>query len=292
LVDQVESNLRGFTLDQDEQTFLTSAIDADALTIPLDEARLISRGIVQIGDELVWVKGIDQSTSSAMVSPFGRGYLSTTAATHDTGTAVVDNPKFPRARIRSTIQTAVREVYPDLYPVASTEIPYVAARNTYALPAATRDVLSVHWQVVGPSRSWNSVKRWNYNPRANTDEFPTGKTIDLWGPITPGRTVQVDYITEPGTLDNDSDEFTTATGLGADVEEAVVYGTCYRMVGWLETPRLQIQSVESSMRSQLVPPKSATDAGKFFYAMYQESLSRARMRLLREHPTSLHFRYV
>lgn len=292
LTDQVEMNLQGYTLDQDEKTFLTSPLDATATTFTVDESRLVSRGMVQIEDELMWVKKVDKESNQVTVSPFGRGYMSTTAKTHAVGVMVTDSPKFPRCRIKDTINTAVREVYPDIYPLKSTSFPFVAARNTYELPADVKGVHSVTWEVVGPSKSWIGVKRFQYDPQADTGRFATGKSLDIWSSVIPGRNVKVIYMTEPKPFVNDSDEFSTTTGLDPYVEEVIVYGTCYRLVGWLETARLQVQAIESTMRSPLVPPKAATDAGRYYFAMYQESLARARNKLLQENPTTRHFRYI
>ena len=82
----------------------------------------------------------------------------------------------------------------------------------------------------------------------------------------------------------------TATGLETYVETVVVYGACYRMVGWLDAPRLQARAVETSQRSAYVSTGSAADAAKYFYALYQQSLEAARMRFLKENPTVLHFK--
>lgn len=292
LVDRIEHNLMGFVLDQEEQTHLTSPLTADGLTFTVNESHNVSHGTVQVGDELMWVQSIDRATATVTVAPYGRGFQSTHPVAHSVGERVTDNPKFPRCRIRETLAQAIEDLYPDLYRIGTTTFPYVAARLTYELPAEAKEVLSVNWDIIGPSKTWPTQKRWRFNPRANTNTFPSGKTIDLWQPVIPGRTVQVDYLYEPGAFTADDEEFTEATGLGSYAEEAAIYGACYRLVGWLETPRLQLEAVESTARSTLVPPEAATEAGRYFYALYQESLARARRRLLMEHPTSGHFRFI
>lgn len=293
LIDQVELNLTGFTMDQGEQTFLTAPVASGDLTFKVDEPKLISHGIIQVDDELMWVKRVDNNTADVTISPMGRGYRSTVATSHLAGAMAVDNPKFPRQRIRDIINVSIQEVYPDLYVTKTAPLfPYVAARNTYALPVDAKSVLSVNWQTIGPSQTWMSMKRWRFTPRADLTAYPTGKTIDLWSTVIPGRSIKVDYTTTPNALVNDADVFDVVTGLESFAEEAIVYGACYRLIGWLETPRLQVLAVESTLRSALVPNKSATDAGRYFYAMYQESLSRARRKLLQDNPNSLNFRYV
>lgn len=292
IIDRIASNLQGFTRDQDEQTYITGAIDADDLTMTVNEPKLITQGIVEIDEELLWVQRVDNSSGSVTVSPFGRGYLSTTAASHTSNSAVLNNPKFPRSQIHAAIDDAVDSVYPDLYVLANYEFSYVAARSTYEVPAAVDQVHRLTWENIGPSRTWLPLTRWNFDPTANTTRFPSGKSIDLFQAPIPGRTVRLTYIKPPSKFTDYSTEFATATGLNSTAEDVIVYGACYRLVGFLESPRLQIQSIESQLRSQLVPPGSTMNAARHFYQLYQLALSSERERLLRQNPTSAHFRYI
>lgn len=289
LMDQIESNLQGYVQDQAEQTYVVGSMDSDDLTFTVDEPSLVSRGIIQVDDELMWVKSVDRDTSTVTVSPFGRGYLSSVAAAHTAGARVTDNPLFPRSQVKIALNQVIDNLYPDLYALATTDITYVAARATYEMPELARNVTSVTWQTVGPTQYWEPIKRWDFNPRADTTEFPTGRSIDIWSPIVPGRTIKVDYLKRPTTLAAATDEFTT-TGLETYVETTVVYGACYRLVGYLDAPRLQARAVETSQRSAYVSAGAAADTAKYFYALYQQSLEAARMRFLKENPTGLHFK--
>lgn len=288
LVDQISMALSGYVYDQAEQTYLTTAIDADDLTIQVDEPKLISRGIIEIGDEQVWVKSVDYQTGSAVISPFGRGYQGAAAVPHAIGTRVTDNPLFPRTQIKITINQVIQDMYPQMYVLDQHTFPFVAARSTYELPADTRQVAQATWHTIGPSRWWTPIKRYMFNPRAETTAFPTGKSIDIWSAIVPGRTIKVDIIKRPSALVNPEDEF-SVTGLDPYVEQVVVYGACYKMAGWLDTPRLQTRAVETSQRSSYVETGAALDVSKYFYALYQQQLDIARARFLSENPSVLHF---
>lgn len=288
LTDRVLQNLQGDSLDQWEQTFLTSDVAVDALTFTVDDPNQISQGLCELGSELIWVKGVDRDTSTVTLSPFGRGYRSTTAATHVTGDAVVNNPRFSRSRVRETINTAIRGIYPDLYQVKSHEFTYVAVRFAYPLPADCDQIHSITWEDIGPSRVWNDITQYSFVPNADTTNFPDGKAVNIWDAIIPGRTIRVTYITAPSEMTLDADVFTTVTGLAATAEEAIVYGSCYRLIGFLEPARLQTSSVEASARSVLVQPGQPVNAGKFFYGLYLEALNQERERLLRSNRNSVH----
>lgn len=288
LTDQVLLHLEGDSLDQSEQTFLTADIGSGNTVLSVDDASKISSGLAEIEDELIWVKSVDTSTNTITLSTLGRGFRSTTAASHSSGAVVTNNPRYSRFRVKQAINTAIRNVYPDLYVVKTTEFTYVAARLTYGIPSDVDQIHNVAWQVVGPSRVWKPIKTYTYTPNANTTSFPTGKTIDIWEGITPGRTVRVSYIAATTPLANNGDEFSTVTGLATTAEETIVYGACYRLVGFAEAPRLQVTSVESSFRATSVPVGAAQNAGKFFYAMYQESLAQERERMLRSNRSLMH----
>jgi hypothetical protein len=281
LVDEVLLNLMGDALDQNEQTFLTGSLDSSSLTFTVDEPRLVSQGLIEIDDELMWVKTVNQSTGLVTLSTLGRGFRSTTAASHSAGATVTNNPRYSRFRVKQTINTAIRGVYPDLYVLANTEVSYVAARMAYEVPAAVEQIHRVYWQTIGPSRVWLDIPDYQFVPDANTTSFPSGKALYIWSGVIPGRTVRITYLKAPTVLTNNNDDFVNVTGLPLTAKETIIYGACYRLVGFVEAPRLQTQSVEATQRSEMVPVGSSVNGGKFFYSLYQESLGQERERLLR-----------
>lgn len=288
LVDRVLSNLQGDSLDQTEQTALAVDVDESATTLTVDDASQLSSGLAEIGDELIWVKSVNRNTNEITVSAYGRGYRGTTAVAHSAGEAILNSPRYSRARVKDTINAALEGVYPDLFVMKSTNIPYVAARYTYELPEDCEQVHSLSWESIGPSRTWIPITQFRFNPNADADEFPSGKSVDIWEGIVPGREVRVTYLTSPNLLADDADDFTATTGLATSAEEAIVYGACHRLVGFLEPARLQMTAVESSTRSELVQAGAPVNAAKFFFGLYLECLNKERERLLRLHPTTLY----
>lgn len=288
LTDQVLQSLQGDSLDQSEQTFITAPVSDSDLTFIVDETAFISQGLCEIGDELLWVKQINSDINTITVSPFGRGYRSTVAQAWDAGTAIVNNPRYSRARVKQTINTAVINSYPDLYGLKTTEFSYVGARLAYELPEELDQIHNMSWESVGPSKVWIPITEYFYTPDADPTSFPSGKSVTISNSIIPGRTVRVTYIAAPDPMVDESDSFTTTTGLSLSAEECIVYGACYRLLGFVEAPRLQTDSVETSQRSQLVPPGSAINAGQFFYNLYQIAMQQERERLLRSNKTIMH----
>jgi hypothetical protein len=287
LTDLVLLNLQGFSLDQDQITYLTNPITATDLTFAVGDTTETSRGLVEIDDELIWVQSLDQSSATVTTAPQGRGWMGTTAVNHAAGAVVRNNPKWPRAVIKRAMNDIIKSTYPDLFAVKSTTFTFQAAMFNYGLPSDVADILDVTWDLIGPTKRWPRIQRWRYVSTANTGAFASGKSIEILDSIVPGRTVQVTYTTQPTGLTAGGDEF-SVTGLPSTAEDVVMYGACHRLSGYLDIPRLQIQNVEGNQRSQLVPAGAAASAAKYFYALYQERLAQEREILLSRYPRITH----
>lgn len=284
----VAGNLQGFSLDQDQITYLTSDISDTDLSVAVGDPREVSRGMVEIDDEVLWVRLVDSASGSVTLAPQGRGWMGTTAAAHTANTVIKNNPKWPKVQIKRAINDTVRATYPDLFQIKSTTFTFQAARYVYPLPAEADSVYEVTWDSIGPSQQWPRLTRWRYVPTANLTDFPNGRALEMLDAVVPGRTVQVTYLVRPQQLVNNMDEFATVSGLPASAEDVVTYGACYRMSGYLDIPRLQTANIEQSSRSQIVPPGAATNAAKYFYALYTERLAQERGMLITRYPRMTH----
>lgn len=287
LVKEVRQQLMGFTMNQESVSELAASMaDADT-TFTCDQGTVtnLSRGIVEIDDELILVKTYDATsgTVSVMGQTNGRGYEGTTAASHAQHALVTASPAFPRARIKKAINDTIRGVYPHLVVFSATEITFNAAQVEYELPAAVDDVWYVVAKTVGPSKVSQPMPNWRYNPQARTADFPSGKSIQLLDAIVPGQPVRVVYAHQPMELTANGDDF-TLTGFPERMTDLVVYGACKRLIPALESARLQQQAVEATERAMLVPPSSATKAAGMYASLFQERLEEERTRQMGEIP--------
>lgn len=279
MIDSTLLELSGYSVLQDQATHLTSQVSASALTLPISDTSAISRGLVEIGDELIWVDSVDTGASTVTVAPYGRGFRGTTAAAHGAGSRVVSAPVFPRSLVKSKINESIRGTFPDLFAVGTTTLSFVPARTTYELPAGAQDIINVAWQSVGPSREWNPIRRYRLDKQANTTTFPSGVTLSIYDMITPGRTIQVNYTTQPNAMVNDSDDFVTATGLPASCEDVIRLGVAYRMVPFFDSPHLSGISAEADFGINNRPVGSSANMGRFMLQMYGVRLQEEARRL-------------
>lgn len=293
IVSRVKQQLLGYTRDQASISYLTNDVGATDVQFTVDPETVtnISKGLIEIDDELILVKKYDRSTGTVTVMGglSGRGAEGTTAAAHTTNTIITDDPMYPTARVKEAINDTIQGTFPDLWVFGDYEFPKIAARYEYPLPVDVEDVYKVTVNTIGPSAVWFPLSSWRFNPSASltTGQVfptppPTGKSLQIMRDfIVPGRNIRVEYIKKPNVLVNDSDDFTTTTGYPDRYIDLITYGACWRLLPAYESARLQQQAIEATERAPLVPTGAGSNASKYYMALYQQRLAEERTRLQR-----------
>lgn len=284
---RVLSQIMGYSRDQQQVSELAAPMGPTDTTFTLDSntARNISRGLVEIDDELILVKSLDTSTNIATVIGLtnGRGRMGTTAASHSTNALVTMSPQIPRIRITEAINQTLLAMWPTIPIFSVTEITKLAPVYEYAMPADAKDVWYIVSDTVGPTQVHYPSPRWRFNPNAATDDFPSGKSIQLLDFVTPGRKIRIVYVVAPTTLTNSTD-LLTASGFDDRMAEAVVWGACARIIPTYEAGRLQQLAVEGTERANLVPATAAMKTAAYYEQLFQQAVLRERDRVLEETP--------
>jgi hypothetical protein len=283
LTSRIHSLLHSSTGVQEQVTWLTAAVDDNDLTLPVDDSSAVSKGVSEVGDELVYVSSSD--SNSLALAPFGRGFRGSTAASHAINSLVTFNPTFPRVVIKEAINQALKQVYPSLYQLKSTTFTYSGAQLTYSLPADTEAVHKVLWEVTGATNYWETSYGWRFEPDS---EEATGKALTLVDLPQQGRTVKVIYQAGFSALSADADTL-DSIGFPASAEDVLEYAVAAKLIRFMDVSRLQLDNVENLSRAAVV---QAGDAGKIanqMFAMYQQRLAEERSRLLRLNPPQLYY---
>ena len=205
MVDEIKSNLQGYTLRQDRISYVANAggLTTTSSEITIGSASNLAKGIIEIDDELIWIDSFDKANSTLNVIPgFGRGYQGTSPAPHAQYAQVTLAPTFPRVAIKKAINDTINSLFPNLWAVTSTTFTYNASVTTYALPDDLESILYMSWQTTGSSQEWLPINRWRADGMANAATFNTNNTVSIYDSVQPGRTVQVWYTTTADTLDN------------------------------------------------------------------------------------------
>jgi hypothetical protein len=292
LINEVQTNLQGYTLRQDRITNLANAggISATELGIKIGSADNLAKGIIQIDDELIWINNFDrQNLTLNAIAGFGRGYMGTTPSPHAENARVILTPTFPVNMISQAINDSINSLYPKLFQVASTTFTFNAAQIAYPLPDDARDLLFISWQTPGPSKEWLPVNHWRIDRMANVSAFNTNKTVNIYEKIVPGRTVQVYYSTIPSNLTNSSDDFAAVTGLPESSRDVVTLGAAYRLLSYVDTGRINLSSAEADLADTKLPSTAGASASKYVFALYQQRLQEESNKLQDRFPIRIHY---
>jgi len=208
MIDEVSMNLSGYTLQQDRATYLSAAIttttstSASPLIMSLGSTENVGKGIVEIDEELLWVDSYDRVGGTAIISPYGRGYLGTTAATHTADSKVTIAPTFPRFAVKRAINDTISAVGSSIFAASTTTITSNAAVAAFRLPTTgttlnIRNILSIAYQSIGASKEWIPIRTWRFDGNANSTAFTSGQTISIYDVVPSGRTIQIVYSKDP-----------------------------------------------------------------------------------------------
>jgi hypothetical protein len=297
MMDEVQINLSGYTFQQDRSTYLTAAVTT--LTSPSSSPTVLSlgsttdfgKGVIEIDDELLWIDSVDRVANTATVSPYGRGYLGTTAATHTVDTKVTVAPIFPRDSIKKAINDTINAVGASIYATKQTTFTYNAAITTYEFENLNiENILSVSWQDIGPTKEWIRVKRWDFDPFADVTTWGSGsQTITIGDVIIAGRTVKVMYATHPATFTATNQDFATQTGLSETVKDVVILGAAYRLLQYLDPARAAQYSPQADEIDAKRPFGASNNAVRQLYALYTQRLNEERTKQQTQYPPRVHY---
>jgi hypothetical protein len=290
MVNEVKTNLQGYTLKQDRLTYLNSAISSVATTMTVGSSSNLAKGPIEIDDEMIWIDSFSTQSNTLNVAPgFGRGYQGTTPTSHSQYAQVTLSPSFPRVSIKKAINDTINSLYPRLWAVDSYTFTFNASQTTYALPDDLEQILYVSWQTTGSSKEWLPVNRWRADGMANIATFNSTNTINIYENIQPGRTVQVYYTTTPDTLDNNSDDFADVTGLPESSQDVVTLGAAYKLLSFLDSGRISLTSAESDLADSKIPSGAGANNSRYIYALYQQRLNEEALKLQDKFPIRLHY---
>ena len=301
MIDEVLVNLAGYTFQQDRSTYIKTAVTtttssvASPTILSLGSTDSVGKGILEIDEELLWVDNFDRVSNTATVSPYGRGYLGTTAATHAAEAKVTISPTFPRFSVKRAINDTIRSLGANIFAVKTTTFTFNAAVSTYAFANLNiKNILSVTWQEIGPSKEWRPIRRWDFDAIANPEAFgytstDQVQTITLGEAPVSGRTVKVIYATDPNPFTSNSEVYTTVTGLPESTRDVVILGAAYRLLSFLDPARASQVSPQADETDSKRPFGASQSATKQLYALYTQRLNEETKSQQANYPIRVHY---
>jgi hypothetical protein len=283
LIDYIQGQLLGFVTDPPSYGTLTNVCNPSDLTVALSlSGDTIPQGVIEVDDELIFLSDYDESTGVGTVPPWGRGQQGTTAAAHLVGSRITVNPKYPRRRVAEVINQVVAGMCPPLFAVRTGQFQASYLTWEYALPVGTRSLYKAEYRPFNASvYDWTPL-------RDATIKWDTGAPVLHVGTMQGILSAEVRYtvMADPTPLVNDGDLFTT-TGLPESAVDVVSLGTIPRLVTTVDLARQQLNSVEPSERSLIVPAGSGANSAKFYLQMYQMRLEAEANKLRQQYPLKM-----
>lgn len=302
MINEVLMNLSGYTFQQDRTTHLASSVttttstSALPTTLELGSTDNIGKGIVEIDDELLWVDSYDRLANTAIVAPYGRGYMGTAPALHATDSKVTISPTFPRFSVRRAINDTINALGSSIFSVKSTTFTFNAAVSTYAFANKNiKNILSVTWQSIGPSKEWVPVRFWDFDAFANPEAFGYTAGTDIVQTITfgeapiSGRTVKIIYATDPAPFTTDNQVYKTVTGLPESTRDVTILGATYRLLSFIDPARSSQVSPQADETDSKRPFGASNSAVKQLYALYTQRLNEETRSQQANYPIKVHY---
>jgi len=296
MIDETQGLVRGYTRIMEQSTHIQEALlNADWQDgvsgrgkVLVHDVGQMARGIAEVDDEMIFIDGINTTASTITIAPYGRGYNSTTRAAHATNSRIVLNPVFPRYQIKDAINNTIMSLRGVMYGIRTVNFPFVAAVSGYELPYDTYRVFKAEWKIVGPSKIYSRIKGWRYNPNADTDTFASGKNIELYDVITPGRTVHVITSTELQQMENNLDDFEDTTNLPISCKDMVIFGAAARLLAAVDISRLDSFTMEANTLDSKVMQNSAMRSSQYLYSLFEKRKEEEVQKLLSITPVATH----
>lgn len=284
MVDDVLVYLRSFTRDQNQSTHLTTGLAADAYTMDVNDPTIISRGRVEISDELIWVDKVDRANKVVTIAPYGRGMDGTTAAAHLTDTRIIIQPLYSRQMVKDTINQIIGGLGSQLYAVETLSFASVPTQVLYHLPAYTQRVLNVLATDFSEYKDSEYIRRWRFDPQTND---AAGKGLYVYEPTATGMKIEVTLFRSPvqlitgNTFDN--------TLLPPTSYDVIILGTAARLLSTATSYLASTRAIEPGSLDRQVDPNQITQQSRYLYTLFTQRLEEEKVQLLHRYTTRAHY---
>lgn len=277
MVEDTLAEVSSYVKNQESVTVLLEELAADGEIFTVDDASSLSKGIVEIGDELVYLKSVNKNASTGTVLPGGRGWRGTTATVHPVHTIVRNNPTFPRDQVKRALNDTIRGI--DLKAIGSHEFEFDGVSYAYPLPVNFSDVTGVSWNAPDTTEVWPIIRRFRVdrNWRVEGEPNTVRSAIVLNEFPMPGRTVRVQYTKDATPLSDPTDEFTD-TGLPSSAEDVIRLGAMWRLVSTIDSGKVTAMTPSADLIDSPVSAGQSTSVARYIFQLFSVRLAEEKAR--------------
>jgi hypothetical protein len=273
LIEQTLGEISGYVKNQESVTIATNSIAAGDVLITVDDSTSLSKGIVEINEELIYVKKSIAARGTIQVhgtagNTTGRGWRGTTATSHISGSVIRNNPLFPRTQIKRSILETIKGMN---FPVIANEtFTFNGSDYSYIMPDSLIDITGVSTELPDSTGVWALIKRWRLDTNY-LNGASTGQALILNESPQPGMPVRVQYTKYPTAITNNQE--LTASGLPESCEDVVRLGAMYRLLSTVDPGKVTATSVSADALDQPVSAGASTSAAKYIFQLYSLRLA-------------------
>jgi len=260
-----------------ERTVLASSSGSGVAILPTDSTVLLTGSqtsgiqpgvILAIDLELMLVLSWVSGTGIATVE---RGYMGSTANSHNNNTVTYINPRYSRYDIGVAINDDLRSLSSPtngLFRVGVAELTYnpvFAGYDLGALPANFTDILEVRYRIAPPYRTFPPIRRWKvirWNSGNTDPSFPSGLGLVLYESGWPGLPIYVTYSAPFIKMVDTTDSFINTPGTN---DEAPPYNgyentVAYTFTGNVTAGSTLVSNVSATTVAELSPGMPVADS--------------------------------
>lgn len=265
LVDDTISEVSSYVRNQESVTVLTQAAAIDDTVLTLDDAAQVSKGLIEIGDELVYVKSVNKTAGTVTVLPGARGWKGSTAVAHDVHALVRNNPLFPRVMVKRAINDTIKGI--DLKAIGNHTFEFDGTRYAYQLPSNFNDPVGVSWNAPDTTGVWPLIKRYRIDRNYyDEDTASEGQALVLLEYPMPGRNVRVQYTKYPTPL-ADASSFADS-GLPASAEDVIRLGAMWRLISTVDPGKIVATAPSADLVDTPVRATYGSDVARYIYQLF------------------------
>jgi len=251
----------------------------------MNDASLVSRGRIEIGDELLWIDSVDRANNTCVVAPYGRGLDGTTATAHTSLSRVVVQPLYPRQGVKDTINQVIGGLGNQLFAVESATLIANPRTVSYDLPIYTQRVLNVLAANFSSYDDSEYVRRWKFDPQSTASA--TNKSLYVYDPTMSGMNLYVTFFRSPMQLvagDTFADTLLPETSY-----DVIILGAAARLMSTATSYLASTRAVEPGALNKQVDPNQITQQSRYLYTLFQQRLEEEKVQILHSYVTRAHY---
>lgn len=284
LIEQTRRHLFGAHKPQLNKLAALASDTATSLTLTYNLNGAVAGSTLCIGDEILYVWEATPSTKQLIVE---RGWLGTTAATHDADAVVEVNPRFANPVVRQALQDELRSWPPELFRVVTQDI--AVASNTRLVDISTFGSVIQVLRVTRPPTSVETA--WRRVPyrfeRTTSGDYPYGVVV-LTNPTDVAMTLTV-AAAVPFDVDTFSDavDLATQVGLAESMMDIAPLGAAARLLAVKEIQRVDTSAQGDPRIATEVPNGAITATSRQLRALRDKRFAEEALRLRNAYPWTM-----